>query len=64
MATQREFVPVTIIGAGFSGLAMGCQLKTQLDFHDYVIYERHEELGGTWYANQCKLFHENCWSPV
>ncbi|PLB39788.1 flavin-containing monooxygenase [Aspergillus candidus] len=44
--------PVVIIGAGFSGLAMACQLKQQLDFHDFVIYDRAPELGGTWYANR------------
>jgi NAD(P)-binding Rossmann-like domain len=46
--------PVIIIGSGFSGLAMGAQLKRKLGLNDYVIYERDTEFGGTWFANTCK----------
>ncbi|KAH8698216.1 hypothetical protein GQ44DRAFT_832214 [Phaeosphaeriaceae sp. PMI808] len=42
---------VVIIGAGFGGLAMACELKRKLNFHDFVIYERDAGLGGTWYYN-------------
>lgn len=45
---------VVIIGAGFSGVNMACQLQRQLGVTDYVIYERAQELGGAWQANQCK----------
>lgn len=54
--TQLPFIPVIIIGAGFSGLAMGAQLKRRFNFgiEDYVIYERDPDYGGTWFANKCK----------
>ena len=42
---------VLIVGAGESGLCMGAQLKKQLNFDDFVIYERHGDIGGTWYTN-------------
>ncbi|KAF2676476.1 FAD/NAD(P)-binding domain-containing protein [Lentithecium fluviatile CBS 122367] len=42
---------VVIIGGGFGGLAMACELKRKLGFHDFVIYERDAGLGGTWYHN-------------
>ncbi|WLF76857.1 hypothetical protein PVL30_000561 [Lodderomyces elongisporus] len=42
---------VAIIGAGFGGI--GAAIKTQKDLKesDYVIFERHDNFGGTWYAN-------------
>ncbi|RAL00084.1 flavin-containing monooxygenase [Aspergillus ibericus CBS 121593] len=43
---------VVIIGAGFSGLTMACQLQRKLNHFDYVIYERSAEIGGTWWANK------------
>ncbi|KAF3913339.1 hypothetical protein ABW20_dc0103982 [Dactylellina cionopaga] len=42
---------VLIVGAGESGICMGIQLKAQLNIHDFVIYERHGDIGGTWHAN-------------
>ena len=57
MAKQHSdpaYTQVVIIGAGFSGLAMACQLKQQLDCRDFIIYDRAPKLGGTWYANTCK----------
>ncbi|MFJ3212588.1 flavin-containing monooxygenase [Streptomyces flaveolus] len=41
---------VTIVGAGFSGIAVGVQLA-RLGI-DFTIYERRSELGGTWSVNQ------------
>ncbi|PYH93091.1 monooxygenase [Aspergillus ellipticus CBS 707.79] len=49
--TSRPFVKVIVIGAGVSGLAMGCQLRRQLKCDDFVIYDRAAEAGGTWAAN-------------
>ena len=43
--TQLPFIPVIIIGGGFSGLAMGAQLKRKLNFEDYILYERSPDLG-------------------
>ena len=39
-----------IIGAGFAGLGMGIKLK-QADRHNFIIFERADELGGTWRDN-------------
>jgi len=48
------FRQVVIIGAGFGGLAMACELKRKLGCRDFVIYERNPGLGGTWYDNNCR----------
>lgn len=56
--TPPNCVSVVIIGAGFSGLVVACQLKHQLNCDDFVIYDRAATLGGTWAANTCVyLFH-------
>ncbi|KAF7982943.1 hypothetical protein HWV62_25246 [Athelia sp. TMB] len=52
MVTQLPRTRVIVIGAGFSGLAMGAQLNKQLGLEDYVIYERSPDYGGTWWANR------------
>lgn len=46
------YYPVTIIGAGESGIAMGCQLKQQLKFDQFRIFERRSGIGGTWWSNR------------
>lgn len=46
------YCPVLIVGAGESGIAMGCQLKEQLHFDQFRIYERQSGLGGTWWINR------------
>lgn len=50
--TKLPFIPVIIIGGGFSGLTMGAQLKRKLNFEDYILYERSPDMGGTWWANR------------
>ncbi|KJK62990.1 TrkA [Aspergillus parasiticus SU-1] len=49
--TPSNCVSVVIIGAGFSGLVVACQLKQQLNCDDFVIYDRAATLGGTWAVN-------------
>ncbi|KAJ5760001.1 hypothetical protein N7520_007157 [Penicillium odoratum] len=49
---KRPFTKVVIIGAGFSGLAMACQLQAKLHCNDYVIYDRAAAPGGAWWANK------------
>jgi cation diffusion facilitator CzcD-associated flavoprotein CzcO len=44
--------PVLIIGAGESGVAMGCQLQRKLGFKDFRIFERQSGIGGTWWINR------------
>jgi len=46
---QRDF-RVAILGAGFGGLGMAIRLK-QAGMDDFVVLERDEEVGGTWWAN-------------
>jgi len=42
---------IVIIGAGFGGIGMGIALK-KAGFHDFVILEKGDDLGGTWRDNQ------------
>ncbi|KAL6246900.1 hypothetical protein RBB50_006207 [Rhinocladiella similis] len=46
------YYPVLIIGAGESGIAMGCRLRSVLGFDQFRIFERQSDLGGTWYSNR------------
>ena len=43
--------PIVIIGGGFSGLGMGIRLK-QAGIHDFVILEKSDGIGGTWWDNR------------
>ncbi|CAF3264857.1 unnamed protein product [Rotaria sp. Silwood2] len=42
---------VIIIGTGFSGLGMAIKMN-ELGMDNYILIERHEHVGGTWYANK------------
>jgi cation diffusion facilitator CzcD-associated flavoprotein CzcO len=46
------YYPVVIIGAGASGIAMGCRLKEVLDFDQFRIFDRQAGIGGTWWINR------------
>ncbi|KAJ5907939.1 Transcription factor [Penicillium taxi] len=46
------FYPVLIIGAGESGVAMGCRLKEVLGTDQFRIFERQSGVGGTWWINR------------
>ncbi|CAJ1500080.1 NAD(P)/FAD-dependent oxidoreductase [[Mycobacterium] kokjensenii] len=48
MTTQQ--VEALIVGAGFAGIGAAIQLK-RLGMDDFVILEREDDLGGTWYVN-------------
>lgn len=41
---------VAIIGAGMSGIGMGCKLR-MAGIETFHIYEKWDDLGGTWHAN-------------
>src|SRR3954464_8272821 len=47
--TTEQFDAV-IVGAGFAGIGAAIQLK-RLGIDDFVILEREDDLGGTWYVN-------------
>lgn len=46
---SRDF-PIAIIGAGFGGIGMAIRLK-KAGIHSFTIYERADEIGGTWRDN-------------
>ncbi|MDP9034058.1 MAG: NAD(P)/FAD-dependent oxidoreductase [Myxococcota bacterium] len=50
MVNDAASIAVAIVGAGFSGLAMGIRLK-EAEIHDFVILEKAERVGGTWRDN-------------
>ena len=41
---------VTVVGAGFGGLASSVRLN-KLGIEDFVVFDKYEKFGGTWYAN-------------
>jgi cation diffusion facilitator CzcD-associated flavoprotein CzcO len=43
-------VRIVIIGAGMAGILSGIRLD-EYGYHDYVIYEKSDRLGGTWREN-------------
>jgi len=47
---QNQQLEVAIIGAGFGGLGMAIKLK-QARIKDFKIFEKSQNLGGTWYDN-------------
>ncbi|KAB8338769.1 hypothetical protein FH972_021714 [Carpinus fangiana] len=51
-STAVQYVPVVIVGAGESGIAMGCRLKEKLGFDQFRIYDRQAGIGGTWWINR------------
>ena len=50
MSDARNAPAIVIIGSGFAGLGMAIQLK-QAGYHDFVILEKDDDLGGTWRDN-------------
>src|SRR5436190_14699064 len=47
---EHEHLDVAILGSGFSGLGMAIRLRQQ-GLHDFVVLERADEVGGTWWYN-------------
>ena len=45
-ASERD-VDIVIVGSGFSGIGAAIELQNK-GFHDYVILEKADRLGGTW----------------
>ncbi|KAH8704084.1 flavin-binding monooxygenase [Talaromyces proteolyticus] len=45
---EIDFIPIAIIGAGFSGIAAGCRIKEKLGFSQFKIFERMDGVGGVW----------------
>src|SRR3712207_574997 len=49
-STTTEHVRVAIVGSGFGGLGMAIRLQQQGE-RNFVVFERGDEVGGTWRAN-------------
>ena len=47
--TEQNY-DVVIVGAGFGGIGAAVQLK-RLGFEDFVLLDRRDDLGGTWYVS-------------
>lgn len=52
ISDSLTYYPVLIIGAGESGIAMGCRLRQALGCDQFRIFERRSGIGGTWHANR------------
>jgi cation diffusion facilitator CzcD-associated flavoprotein CzcO len=50
MAPQQE-PRLIIIGCGVGGIALSARLRFQLGYENFVVYEREQSIGGTWYLN-------------
>jgi cation diffusion facilitator CzcD-associated flavoprotein CzcO len=50
IAEPARQVRVAIIGAGFGGLGVALKL-TEAGYHDFTVYERAADVGGTWLHN-------------
>ena len=46
-----ELYDAVIVGAGFGGIGAAIQLK-RMGYHDFVILDREDDLGGTWHVNR------------
>src|SRR5690554_3581845 len=47
---MTQTAQIAIVGTGFSGLGMAIKLK-EAGFHDFVILEQSDDIGGTWHEN-------------
>ncbi|KAF3766799.1 monooxygenase [Cryphonectria parasitica EP155] len=47
-----RYTQFACIGTGFSGIGLGATLKRWYDISDVQFFERHQDLGGTWFANR------------
>ncbi|PPQ63112.1 hypothetical protein CVT24_005823 [Panaeolus cyanescens] len=48
---DERFVKVICLGAGLSGLILAYKLRRSFENFELVIYEKNEEVGGTWFEN-------------
>src|SRR5215470_9871984 len=45
-----DHVRIAVVGSGFSGMGTAVRLK-QRGVEDFIVLERDDEVGGTWWAN-------------
>ena len=51
LPTIKTESSVAVIGAGFGGMATAIKTMNELKVDSVSIFERHDNFGGTWYAN-------------
>lgn len=51
LPVKESLSKVTIIGGGFGGIATAMTLKKKFNMEDFTMFEKHAQLGGTWWAN-------------
>lgn len=56
---QARPLKVIYIGAGISGITGAIEFKKRVPELDLVIYEKNEELGGTWFENRYLVSHSS-----
>ena len=49
---QNRKIKVLTIGAGVSGILMAYQIQKHCEHVEHVIYEKNEDIGGTWLENR------------
>ncbi|RFU81121.1 hypothetical protein TARUN_1075 [Trichoderma arundinaceum] len=56
MADKVTYSQFACIGTGFSAIALGCTIKRWHGITDVRFFEKHSDLGGTWFVNQYPVF--------
>lgn len=51
-------IKVVCIGAGYSRILTGIRFPQRIPNLDLVIYEKNDEVGGTWYENRYECLFE------
>eukprot|EP01084_Bolivina_argentea_P262455 443836_1 len=52
LISSSKYQPkIAIIGCGFGGICMAIKLKTELNYNNFIIYDKHHEVGGVWSIN-------------
>ena len=49
---KKRNVRLICIGAGLAGIAAAYKYERQLENVDFIIYEKNEDVGGTWLENK------------
>ncbi|KAI5309586.1 hypothetical protein KEM55_002890 [Ascosphaera atra] len=58
VGTSRH-LRVVMLGAGASGLNLAHQMELHMKDYDLTIYEKNEDVGGTWFENS----YQFAWEP-
>lgn len=50
--SQPRKLRIVHVGAGATGLCAAFKMERQLTDYELVLYEKNDEIGGTWYENR------------